>query len=112
LLSQQAIRSSLKPLQIRRIIDYWVGTKGDWKALGVPRDYHEGFWTPGDLQDLLGRDFERVYFKTYRHLGDPGGNRVTGLLNQALQRAFPEAGSVFCLVLKKLDRCGVSRSAT
>ncbi len=111
LLADETIRRPLAPLQIRRIIDYWVGSKGDWKGLGVPPDFHEGFWTPDDVQQMLGPEFQRTYFKTYRHLGDAETNRTTGWLNRHLQRAFPTSGSVFCLALTLRENNGHARKA-
>lgn len=111
LLAEKTIRSPLKPLQIRRIIDYWVGSKGDWKGLGVPREFHEGFWTPDDVQQMLGSEFQRTFFKTYRHLGDAGKNRATGWLNRRLQGAFPASGSVFCLALTRRESSGQAKKA-
>lgn len=102
LLAVGAIHRPLPPIMIRRIIDYWVGHKGDWKALGVPENWNEGFWRPADLEAYLGNDFETVYFSTYRHLGDPVGNRFTELLNRGLEKVLVGRGSVFSLVSQKL----------
>lgn len=104
LLATGAIQRPLPPIVIRRIIDYWVGHKGDWKALGVPENWNEGFWRPADIEKYLGNDFKTAYFATYRHLGDPVGNRLAELLNRGLEKVLVGRGSVFSLVSQKLPQ--------
>jgi SAM-dependent methyltransferase len=101
LLSRAVIHKPMPPLAIRRVIDYWVGSKGDWRGLGIPRDFNEGFWSPADLKQHLGPAFQTVYFRTYRHLGDPGKSVTGVLLNRLLEGMFTSAGSVFFLVFQK-----------
>jgi len=101
LLDLGAIARPLKPLAIRRIIDYGVGTKGDWKLLNIPRDADEGHWTPVDLAEYLGPSYETVYLNTYRILGYPGTSRLIERLNHNLERFFRFSGSVFCCVFER-----------
>lgn len=97
------IARPLQPLAIRRIIDYGVGTKGDWKLLHVPPDADEGHWTPTDLARYMGPAYKMVYLSTYRVLGDPGTNRLVGWLNNALERFFRLSGSVFSCALQRVS---------
>jgi SAM-dependent methyltransferase len=101
LLSRGVIHKPMPPLAIRRTIDYWVGSKGDWRWLDIPAEFNEGFWSPADLQRHLGPEFQTVYFRTYRHLGDPGKSAIGAMLNRALESLLVSAGSVFFLVFQK-----------
>jgi SAM-dependent methyltransferase len=101
LLTRGVIHKPMPPLAIRRVIDYWVGSKGDWRWLDIPLEFNEGFWSPADLQQRLGPTFQTVYFRTYRHLGDPGRSRFGALMNRALEGVLASAGSVFFLVVQK-----------
>jgi 2-polyprenyl-3-methyl-5-hydroxy-6-metoxy-1,4-benzoquinol methylase len=103
LLELGAIVRPLQPLAIRRIIDYGIGTKGDWKLLNVPRESDEGHWTPKDLARYMGPAYKTVYLSTYRILGDPGSNRLVGYLNKSLERFFRLSGSVFSCALQRVS---------
>jgi len=97
LIASGIISKPMKPLAIRRTIDYWVGVKGDWRSLGIPAEYNEGFWTPEDILKLFGPDFNLVYLQTYRHLG---GN-ISRTIERQLERIAPTSGSVFCMAIER-----------
>ena len=101
LLKDGVIRSPLCPIVIRRIIDYGVNKMGDWPRVGVPSDHDEGYWTVADVEAFLGDDFTLVYHRTYRHFGDPRGNRVLGALNRLCERLFREGGADFSAVFER-----------
>ncbi|MGI9459665.1 MAG: class I SAM-dependent methyltransferase [Pirellulales bacterium] len=102
LVAESAVTKELPPIVIRRLIDYWVGTKGDWKAMGVPKESDEGFWKPEDIKKYLGEEFDITYFQTYRHLGDPGTRGPLQFINRTFSRIFMTGGSVFNLVLQRI----------
>ena len=97
------LKNSVKPLVIRRIIDYGVNTKNDWKLLNIPTSYNEGHWTPKTIIDFFNKEYIVKYFSTYRHFGDSNGNLVLSFLNYAYSNIFSKSkkGSVFSIVLKK-----------
>ncbi|MPZ16995.1 MAG: hypothetical protein GEV06_03635 [Luteitalea sp.] len=95
-------KGPLRPVVIRRIIDYGVGTKGDWRSVGVPSSFDEGHWRLDDVTKYLGPDFTVVYQATYRHFGDCGGNRIIQVCNNLARRVFPRGGSQFCAVIQKI----------
>ena len=102
LTDQEIITQNISPIGIRRIIDYGVNIKGDWASLNVPESHNEGFWTPEDLINYLGKElYETVYFSTYRHFGDSYGNIVLESLNSFSQKVLKRGGSIFSLALKR-----------
>lgn len=101
LLKQMHIIKEMKPLLIRRVIDYGVGYKNDWETLGIPKDYDEGFWNVADLSNYLGPNIKLIYFKSYRHLGDSRGNLVIEILNRVLSTLFKRYGTNFIAVWEK-----------
>ena len=101
LLKQRHVIKEMKPLLIRRVIDYGVGYKNDWETLGIPKDYDEGFWNVADLSNYLGPNIKLIYFKSYRHLGDSRGNLVIEILNRVLSTLFKRYGTNFIAVWEK-----------
>lgn len=101
LVDKKIIVKKMSPLLIRRIIDYGVGYKNDWKKLGIPNKFNEGFWTIDDLSGYLGPDFKLLHFNTYRHLGDSNGNVVLGFFNNILRALFKTSGSNFIAAWEK-----------
>ncbi|MDB4603794.1 hypothetical protein OAH33_00415 [bacterium] len=97
------LKQSVKPLIIRRIIDYGVNTKNDWKSLNIPSSYDEGHWDPKTIIDFFGDDFAVEHYTTYRHFGDSNGNLILGFLNNAYSKIFSRSkkGSVFGIVFRK-----------
>jgi len=104
LLESQHIKREMSPLLIRRIIDYGVGYKKDWKKLNVPEEFDEGFWNTEDLSSYLGPDFSLLYFQTYRHLGDSHGNVVIECMNRILSTVLKRHGTNFIAVWVKNPR--------
>ena len=104
LIEKNIIVQEMSPLLIRRIIDYGVGYKNDWKKLGVPDKFNEGFWTIDDLSDYLGPDFKLLHFNTYRHLGDSNGNLILELFNNILRRMLKTSGSNFIAAWEKKNK--------
>ena len=100
LLTEGITRKPIPAIALRRTIDYWVGTKGDWKALRIPPSHNEGFWDPYHLEDYLGSRLKRIYLRTYRHLGDPGDSLVLRSANNWLAGAMPLSGSIFSMALR------------
>ncbi len=101
LIARQITCQRLPPIAIRRMIDYGIGSKGDWRSVGVPREYDEGHWTPQDLASYLGADFRTVSLRMYRCLGDPGQWRLLNRLNRWFDSVFPQSGSVFCMAVHR-----------
>jgi len=104
LLKSQHIKREMSPLLIRRIIDYGVGYKKDWKKLNIPEEFNEGFWNTEDLSSYLGPDFSLLYFQTYRHLGDSHGNVVIECMNRILSTVLRRHGTNFIAVWVKNRR--------
>lgn len=104
LINKKVIVKKMSPLLIRRIIDYGVGYKNDWKKLSIPDKYNEGFWTIDDLSSYLGSDFKLLHMNTYRHLGDPNGNLVLEFLNNIFSAIFKKSGSNFIAVWEKKNK--------
>ena len=104
LINKKIIKSILKPIIIRRIIDYGINTKNDWKYLKIPTDYDEGHWQPQTLIDFFGKNFGVEFINSYRHFGDDNGNYFIKKLNLFLDKILNSSkkGSVFSIVLKKL----------
>ena len=103
LVESGVLNQSVKPLIIRRIIDYGANNKGDWKYLTVPASYNEGYWLPSDIAEYFEEDCTLSYFNTYRHLGDAGNNKILRFLNRLLSSLFRKGGSAFCMVLKRSE---------
>lgn len=101
LLAESVIRAPMPPLAIRRVIDYWVGTKGDWRLLRIPDHCNEGYWGPADVARHMGTEFPVVHLRTYRHLSDPGKGSLTDLTNRVFEKLLPRHGSVFCIAFQK-----------
>ncbi|MCA9263630.1 MAG: class I SAM-dependent methyltransferase [Planctomycetales bacterium] len=101
LMSRRITTTRLAPIAIRRMIDYGVGLKGDWKSIGVPPEYDEGHWTPRELEGYLGSEFKTVFLRMYRCLGDPGGKRLFSRMNKLCDKLFPRSGSVFCMAIQR-----------
>lgn len=102
LMGLDIIKEPLRPIILRRIIDYGADVKGDWRKVGVPREFDEGHWTPKDLIEYFGASFKTLWFATYRHLGDPGGNRIIERMNRRFENQFANKGGMdFCCVLRK-----------
>jgi len=97
------LKRDVRPLVIRRIIDYGVNTKNDWKLLNIPASHNEGHWTPKTIIDFFGEQFTVKHFSTYRHFGDSNGNPVLAFLNYVSSNVFHRSkkGSVFNIVLEK-----------
>ena len=93
----------MSPLTIRRIIDYGVGHKNDWKSLNIPDKYNEGFIDAGDISSYLGKNYERIFYQTYRHLGDSNGNIIIENLNKIFKFLFKNHGTNFVSVWKKCN---------
>ena len=91
----------MSPLTIRRIIDYGVGHKKDWKRLNIPQDYNEGFIDVHDISKYLGDKYERKFYVTYRHFGDSNGNIVIESLNNIFKLVLKNHGTNFLSVWKK-----------
>ena len=94
---------SVKPLIIRRIIDYGANNKGDWKYLSIPTAYDEGYWLPTDIAKYFNEDCSLCFFNTYRHLGDAGNNNVLRFLNRLLSSLFKKGGALFAWCLKGVN---------
>lgn len=103
LLRKGIIVKKLKPLIIRRIIDYGVNTKGDWKFINVPDEYNEGHWTKDDILRYMGNGYKIEFYSTYRHFGDSKNNIIIKLLNKLFSTFFNKHGSNFSMVIKKDD---------
>lgn len=101
LLSAGIASREMPPIAIRRTIDYWVGTKGDWKKLGIPKEYNEGFWSAKDLEEYLGPSFRTRFYRTYRRFGDPCGRGWVRHADRLLSRCTPDGGSVFNLLIQR-----------
>lgn len=97
------LNKRVKPLVIRRIIDYGVNTKNDWKKLNIPDSYDEGHWTPKTIIDFFKNQYSVKFFSTYRHFGDANGNFILEFLNDIYSFFFSYSnnGSVFNIVLEK-----------
>lgn len=102
LLKENVISKKMSPLTIRRIIDYGVGHKNDWKRLKIPNNYNEGFIDADDISRYLGKDYEKIFYQTYRHLGDSNGNYVITNLNKLFKFLFKNNGTNFVSVWKKI----------
>lgn len=103
LLKENIILKEMSPLTIRRIIDYGVGHKNDWKSLNIPDKYNEGFIDVGDISSYLGKNYERIFYQTYRHLGDSNGNMIIENLNKIFRFLFKNHGTNFVSVWKKCN---------
>ena len=97
------LKKKVKPLVIRRIIDYGVNTKNDWKRLNIPISYDEGHWTPKTIIDFFKSEYDLKFFSTYRHFGDAKDNFLLKYLNNFYSHFFGNSnkGSVFNIVLEK-----------
>ena len=101
LLDEGVIIKKMSPLTIRRIIDYGVGHKKDWKRLNIPKDYNEGFIDVHDISKYLGNEYKRKFYITYRHFGDSNGNVVIESLNNTFKSILKNHGTNFLSVWKK-----------
>ena len=101
LVEEKITKGHMSPLLIRRIIDYGVGYKQDWLKLGIPPEYDEGHWSIHDLSKFFGADFDLVYYKTYRHLGDARGSKLLAFGNRLMGRFFTDYGSDLIAVWQK-----------
>lgn len=101
--SQGVISKELPALVIRRIVDYGVGLKGDWRAIRVPPEFDEGHWTPDELAHYMGPGFKTRFLRTYRCLGDPARRSLWRSINGLLDRWFPHSGSVFCMAMERTE---------
>lgn len=100
LLADGTLRTAPDPLVLRRVIDYGVSVKRDWRRLHIPPEYDEGFWTLSDLQRLMGVPSRPLYFHSYRHFGDAGSSSLMARLNTAAARISPRSGSQFLSLLE------------
>ena len=105
LLDAGAIKKRMKPLVIRRIIDYGVNTKDDWKLIRIPNDWNEGYWTPATVEVFFGDDYTVEYFNSYRHFGDDYGSNFIKYFNNVFSKIFHggKKGSVFSMVIQKRE---------
>ncbi|MDB2543610.1 class I SAM-dependent methyltransferase [Woeseiaceae bacterium] len=101
LIKKGNINKKMSPLLIRRIIDYGVGYKNDWMKLNIPKEYNEGFWNAEDLSSYLGSDFNLLYYRTYRHIGDSRGNWVIEAINRLMGKLLKYQGTNFIAVWEK-----------
>lgn len=78
-------RNTVPPIVIRRIIDYGVGYKRDLKKLCIPLMYNEGFWSVKDIKKMLGAEYAKLHYETYRHFGDPDSDKTLIFLNNYIK---------------------------